>query len=1017
MENQNAFITAKTFFTILLLTLSLLPGRSQEWQQQVDYVIDVSLDTAKKTLSGELTMTYHNNSPEALSEIKLHLWNNAYKDKGSFFDRQNLASNDSKFYWADEEKMGGYQEIAFTQNGDELAWTHPKNNIEYVSVVLPTPLSSGSSTNIDISFTSKIPYIFSRGGWTPHFFALTQWFPKAAVYDQEGWHLFPYLEMGEYFSEFGDYKVSIEVPKSYKIGATGVKTDSSVVDTSHVRHTFIAENVLDFAWFAGDDMISVHKSITLDNGHPVDLHYYAPKNYILNDVKVADSLVPQIEGVVNNNLSPIEMLERSLRFYSQEVTPYPYPQVSVVVGPLNTGSGMEYPMITLIGPTPNPMSLDRVIAHEVGHNWFQGILGFNERKSPYLDEGINSFYENKYMDQHYGIESRNFQFMYARTDLDFNQLLYLGSYQRGDLVPVNTHTHDMDLMQYYFNGYMIPPTLFQKLEEVTGPAQFKQNIIDFYQNHRFSHPTIDDLRRVFVKNDPEQRDFSWFFDDILTTMKPYDVAITEVKPDGVMYRVTVENRGSIPAPVTLKAYDGAKVMATRTTKDFKGTTTVSFPMDDYDYFAVDHRLVIDQTPHNNKYEFIPVRKQKFLNPVAGLNNPGINKIWFDPYISYNYIDGATFGLGLHNITLPGNNFEFYVQPGFGVGSNEIVGLAGMDYFLPKNNSAMRYINFGWSAKRYSYQANEEAGYHLNYFRINPHFKIAFQTSDKFNPWYKTLKISAPIVNQQTPAFNDMGEFDQKENFWRVYPRAHFQLRKYSPVNNVEVNLKAEFLSYDGFQNSAEQYLKTSVELKTDYAYAPEQRVYARFYLGGFPVNSARNIGSVANYLVPGTLGISSQSYHDYAFDGYFFDRSEQSSGILKRQIRMEDGGFKNYLGSSYAMVTGNSNSFLGAINLSLDLPVIGKKFPLKPYVDLGIYDDATPSGTGSTFLYSGGIQLGRDKWPVAIYLPLFGSEEIMNIHKEQGNLWKRLSFRMSLENFGVSEKLRDTPLSQIGIFQ
>src|SRR5690606_32591844 len=161
---------------------------------------------------------------------------------------------------------------------------------------------------------------------------------------------------------------------------------------------------------------------------------------------------------------------------------------------------------------------------------------------------------------------------------------------------------------------------------------------------------------------------------------------------------------------------------------------------------------------------------------------------------------------------------------------------------------------------------------------------------------------------------------------------------------------------------------------------------------------------VANYLVPGTLGMSSQSYHDYAFDGYFLDRSERSDGLLERQIRIEDGGFKNYLGSSYAMVTGNSNSFLGAINLSLDLPFIGRYIPLKPYLDLGIYDDATPSGTGTKFLFSGGLQLGEDKWPVALYLPLFGSADIMNIHKARGNVRKRLSLRMLLAKIGLSDE-------------
>lgn len=1010
---MNAFKYHIAAFLIVMCTGFL---GAQDWQQQVDYRIDVSLDTTQKVLTGQMVMTYHNNSPDQLDAIQMHLWNNAYKDKGSFFNLQNLASNDGKFYWADEMETGGYRELEFLQNGTELTTNHPKNNIEYIQVQLPTPLKPGETTDIQINFTSKIPYIFSRGGWAPDFFALTQWYPKAAVYDQEGWHLFPYLEMGEYYSEFGNYTVSIEVPRDYKVAATGVLTDSATIDTARIRQTFEAENVLDFAWFAGAKMISVQKTISLKNGANVDLHYLAPRQYPLNSVKVADSLVPQIEGVVNNNLSPIEMLERSVRFYSEEVAPYPYPQATVVIGPLNTGSGMEYPMITLIGPTRSAVGLDRVIAHEIGHNWFQAILGFNERRSPYLDEGINSFYENKYTDDYYGNEAPNFQFMYARTDLDFNQFLYLGAYRRGDLVPVDAHTHDMDMIQYYFNGYMIPPSLFQKLEEIAGPELFQRNMQEFYQTHQFTHPTIEDIKDIFERNDPGNRDYGWFFDDILSTVQPYDMAITDVSTRGDNYQITLKNQGAFAAPATIKAYDGDQVVTTQTTEIFQGTTTVSVPIDDYDYIAVDEHLAIDQTPHNNRYEFIPVRKQKFLNPVAGLNNPGINKIWFDPYLSFNYLDGATFGLGLHNITLPGNNFEFYIQPGYGVRSNEWVGLAGMDYFIPRNNSGIRYWNFGWSAKRYTYGGGEDFGFNLNYLRINPHLKISFQPGDKFRPWHKTLKVSAPIVNQQIPQYGNEGEFTGHEDLMRIHPRVHYKMRKYSPVNNIEINLKAEYLSYEGFQDEAHNYLKTTAELKTDYAYAPDQRIFARFFIGGFPVNSARKVGSVANYLVPGTLGMSSQSHHDYAFDGYFLDRSQSNDGLLERQIRMEDGGFKNYLGASYAMVTGNSNSFLGAVNLSLDLPVIGKKVPLKPYLDLGIYDDATPSGTGTKFLFSGGLQLGRDHWPVALYLPLFGSEDIMNIHKERGNLWKRLSFRLSLENFGVSEKLRDTPLTQLGVF-
>lgn len=1010
----------RILISILWLFSAIGIARAQYFQQEVDYDILVTLDTAGKSIRGEMTMTYHNHSPKPLSEIRMHLWANAYQSKKSFFAKQNLASNNDKFYWADEEHMGGYEELSFSQNGTELDWDHPRNNKEYVALSLHEPLPSGGSAEIKISFTQKVPFIYSRGGWAPGFYALTQWYPKAAVYDQKGWHLFPYLEMGEYFSEYGNYSVTIDVPDSSLVAATGIVRDS-VVENGRLRKTYEAEEVLDFAWFYGENMIQEHKTITLDDGHKVDLQYYAPKNYALNKAKVADTLVPQREGVINNNLAPIEMLERSVRYYSDQVAPYPYPQATVVIGPLNTGSGMEYPMITLIGPTQSKQSLDRVIAHEIGHNWFQGILGFDERSFPYLDEGINSFYENKYMDDHYGSSNMKFQVMAARTALNFDQFLYQSAYQRGDIVPVNSHTHDMDLIQYYFNAYMLPPTLFDKLEEAVGPEQFRANMEIFYDRYRFKHPTAENLRQVFEENAKEAMSFDWFFDDLLNTVKPYDIAITEVVSQGREYRVTLENRGEITAPFAIKGYRGKKAIHTARFPAFEGKTTVTLPMEDYDYIAVDENLGVERSPENNRHDFIPVRKQKFINPVFGLKNPGIAKIWYYPLVNFNYADGFIFGAGLHNITLPGNNLEFFVQPGFGIKSNEWVGMAGMDYYIPRNNSRIRYFNIGWSAKHYSQGLRDIPGPDDHqppmYWRFNPRFKISFQPQNKFNPWYNTLKITAPVVGSPDHFLTDeFGNFSHFETVWRVYPRAHFRMKRNSPVNNIEMNFKAEFLSQKGGQDKKENFLKTTAELITDYAYASKQKIYARFFVGAFPVNTISQSGIVPNSPFSGMLGVSYQGYHDYAYDGYFTDRAESSGKIWGRQISTEDGGFKDALGAANAMLTGNSNSFLAAINLNADLPVIGKKFPLKPYADFAIYDKA-PYGSGTAFLFSGGVMLGRDKWPVSLYLPLFGSREIMDIHKERGKLWSRISFRLSLEDWGLSEKLRDTPTSQLGILQ
>src|SRR5690625_2335065 len=173
----------------------------------------------------------------------------------------------------------------------------------------------------------------------------------------------------------------------------------------------------------------------------------------------------------------------------------------------------------------------------------------------------------------------------------------------------------MDQLQYYFNGYMIPPSLFNKLEEVTGPEQFQKNIREFYEKYKFTHPDIDDLREIFEKNDPDQADFSWFFDDMLSSVKTYDIAISDVDIRGDQSVVTLKNEGEIKAPLTLKAFDGKKVVHTETVEQFDKSAVVRIPLRDYDYIAVDKDLVIERSPENNSYEFIPVRKQKFINPV------------------------------------------------------------------------------------------------------------------------------------------------------------------------------------------------------------------------------------------------------------------------------------------------------------------------------------------------------------------------------------------------------------------
>ena len=269
-----------------VLVISLLLGSvnvfSQQtyWQQQVNYVIDVSLNDEDNTLDGFEKMEYINNSPDTLHYIYVHLWANAYKNDQTAFSEQLLKNDRTDFYFSDEEKRGYINRLDF-KTADESIPVEETKDIDIVKLLLPQPLAPKQTITISTPFHEKLPYLFSRGGYYDQFYAITQWYPKAALYDKDGWHAMPYLDQGEFYNDFGKYKISITLPENYKLAATGVleqtepgtvikraikeekqknkkpffpkkqKEETNIPSSSkQTIYTYTADSVTDFAWFA-----------------------------------------------------------------------------------------------------------------------------------------------------------------------------------------------------------------------------------------------------------------------------------------------------------------------------------------------------------------------------------------------------------------------------------------------------------------------------------------------------------------------------------------------------------------------------------------------------------------------------------------------------------------------------------------------------------------------------------------------------------------------------------------------
>lgn len=225
------------FKSILASCIVLITGSAftqEYWQQEVNYTIQVRLNDKSHELSGYEVLEYVNNSPNTLDRIYMHLWPNAYRDGNSALAKQLYRQGDGKLTFAKAEDKGFIDSLDFKSESVKLKWEYDAENQDICIIYLNTPLKNGDRVRITTPFKVKIPSgEISRMGHIGQSYQITQWYPKPAVYDKNGWNAIPYLNQGEFYSEYGSYDVSITLPKNYIVGATGdlqTKTEETFME-------------------------------------------------------------------------------------------------------------------------------------------------------------------------------------------------------------------------------------------------------------------------------------------------------------------------------------------------------------------------------------------------------------------------------------------------------------------------------------------------------------------------------------------------------------------------------------------------------------------------------------------------------------------------------------------------------------------------------------------------------------------------------------------------------------------
>ena len=493
------------------------------WQQQVNYSIDVSLDDKTHSLDAFATIDYTNNSSDTLHFIWFHIWPNAYKNDRTAFSEQLLTNGRTDFYFAADSMKGYINRLEFKVNGSNaITEAHPQW-MDVIKIKLPAPLSPKQTIRITTPFHVQLPYNFSRGGHIGQTYQLTQWYPKPAVYDSKGWHPMPYLDQGEFYSEFGKFDVRITLPENYIVAATGelqtkdelqkLQTIGTTPTNQQANYLFFKEkiapgikktkkdgeyyprqssaktktlhyllnNAHDFAWFASKNFLVKYDS-TYINNQPIQLFSFY---HGWDDADWNKSLT---------------YAKNALAYYSERIGAYPYATASIISGNASVSSGgMEYPSATLITTEDGGQPLDAVIAHELGHNWFYGALASNERMHAWMDEGMNTYYQQRYEEKYYGksmiadlVKSKAIK---KRLPDDPEVLILNTLIAAKKDQPIHLPADSFSSINYSLIVYIKAGLWMKKLEQHLGVEAFDKAMKAYFAEWQGKHPQPEDFKK------------------------------------------------------------------------------------------------------------------------------------------------------------------------------------------------------------------------------------------------------------------------------------------------------------------------------------------------------------------------------------------------------------------------------------------------------------------------------------------------------------------------------------------
>ena len=928
-------------------------GQQINWQQQVNFIIDVQLHVPDQSLSGQARIEYTNHSPDTLHFIWFNLWPNAYKNDRTSFSDQLLENGETAFYFSDKEDKGFINQLDFRIDGSVVKTEYHPQWQDVIKLVLPKPLVPGQTVSITSSFHEKLPLIFSRAGYSGSSIQVTQWYPRPAVYDNKGWHPMPYLDQGEFYEEFGDYEVSITVPKTYKIASSGElqnqderlwllklaeenkdflqdpdkikKPKMRAAAAKNIRSPqtlpietktliYKQKNIQDFSWFASPDFHLLHDSFPSISNRKTDLflfYYESEKEYWKNAMDQAKPIID---------------------FYTRQVGFYPNSPLSLVE--IRGDHRIRSCSSNISGILPNKFlnNSSEAIWQAIGEQWFYRIVGPNGRRDPWLFSSLTEYCNRRFKET---IRDSGYNTMkvpgWIRNKLPPSpDELIVHSLEKLRLdQPIASSGPEFTRYNYWLFPNIKGADWLKHIEDTVSRKSLDSAIHSFYLKWMFKHPTPEDFQKE------------------------------------------------------IEYYAGRRLQK-----------------------EVDLLYLGGPLPSLSKPRKI---KPAFL--FSAKNPDTYEYINFSPAIGYNLYDQLMVGAIIHNYNLPPSPLQFILASLYATGSKQFNGLGQIQYtWYP--NSKFSGIALGIDGGRFSTMSGTDSlGRQIygGFYKISPSLRFSFRNKnarslmDNWIEW-KTFLIgeknfdyvysqadSLYFPTPQTYNFRYLNQLSLNIQDDRIlYPyRAQFQVQQSSDFYRIQLtgNYLFNYADFGGL----------SVRLFTAlFGYIGERTPYKEFETTRFQPKLTAVRGD-----------------EDYTYSNYFIGRTE-TSGFASQQIMERDGALKLRT-DLFQDLQGRSDQWVASMNFNSTLPehLFPFRLPIRLFFDVGTYAGAwSGQAPTSRFLFVGGFQISLVRDLVNIYIPLVYSADFSNSLKtvpDENTFWKKISFSIDVQNFSLKKILRIKP--------